>query len=133
MLAILGKTGCGKSTIFNMIAGLTEPTSPPTVFDQRARNTAVLTVQGFITGTIDNKLAAYGAVEMDDYIVAQACQASGIPAGFVRNISDPAQNQALVDAAGTGKPQGAWGGAVYGAYGLYTSYNGALVTYALLA
>src|SRR5258705_8949722 len=27
MLALLGKTSCGKSTIFNMIAGLTEPTS----------------------------------------------------------------------------------------------------------
>ena len=25
MLALLGKTGCGKSTIFNMVAGLTEP------------------------------------------------------------------------------------------------------------
>jgi NitT/TauT family transport system ATP-binding protein len=27
LLALLGKTGCGKSTIFNMIGGLTEPTS----------------------------------------------------------------------------------------------------------
>lgn len=27
MLGLLGKTGCGKSTIFNMIVGLTEPTS----------------------------------------------------------------------------------------------------------
>jgi NitT/TauT family transport system ATP-binding protein len=35
MLAILGKTGCGKSTIFNMIAGLTEPTSGTVRVDGR--------------------------------------------------------------------------------------------------
>jgi len=35
MLALLGKTGCGKSTIFNMIAGLTEPTSGAVTVDGR--------------------------------------------------------------------------------------------------
>ncbi len=35
MLALLGKTGCGKSTIFNMIAGLTEPTSGFVTVDGR--------------------------------------------------------------------------------------------------
>jgi NitT/TauT family transport system ATP-binding protein len=33
MLALLGKTGCGKSTIFNMIAGLTEPTAGAVTVD----------------------------------------------------------------------------------------------------
>ena len=35
MLALLGKTGCGKSTIFNMIAGLTEPTAGVVTVDGR--------------------------------------------------------------------------------------------------
>jgi NitT/TauT family transport system ATP-binding protein len=35
LLALLGKTGCGKSTIFNMIAGLTEPTSGTVTVDGR--------------------------------------------------------------------------------------------------
>lgn len=35
MLALLGKTGCGKSTIFNMIAGLTEPSSGVVTVDGR--------------------------------------------------------------------------------------------------
>lgn len=35
MLALLGKTGCGKSTIFNMVAGLTEPTEGTVRVDGR--------------------------------------------------------------------------------------------------
>ncbi|WP_315834186.1 ABC transporter ATP-binding protein [Bradyrhizobium prioriisuperbiae] len=35
MLALLGKTGCGKSTIFNLIAGLTEPSSGNVTVDGR--------------------------------------------------------------------------------------------------
>jgi NitT/TauT family transport system ATP-binding protein len=33
VLAVVGKTGCGKSTIFNLIAGLAEPTSGRVVVD----------------------------------------------------------------------------------------------------
>ncbi|ARQ02656.1 ABC transporter ATP-binding protein [Pseudorhodoplanes sinuspersici] len=36
MLALLGKTGCGKSTIFNMIAGLTEPSKGRVTVDGHA-------------------------------------------------------------------------------------------------
>jgi len=35
MLALLGKTGCGKSTIFNMVAGLTEPSEGTVRVDGR--------------------------------------------------------------------------------------------------
>ncbi len=35
MLALLGKTGCGKSTIFNMVAGLTEPSQGTVRVDGR--------------------------------------------------------------------------------------------------
>jgi NitT/TauT family transport system ATP-binding protein len=35
LLALLGKTGCGKSTIFNMIAGLSEPSSGTVKVDGR--------------------------------------------------------------------------------------------------
>jgi hypothetical protein len=48
--------------------------------------------------------------------------------GSVRNVSDPLQNAALPSDA-----QGNWGSAVYDVFGLYTSFNGALVTWALLA
>ena len=33
IVAVLGKTGCGKSTIFNLIAGLTEPTERQVAVD----------------------------------------------------------------------------------------------------
>ena len=46
----------------------------------------------------------------------------------MRNLSDPAQSPALPP-----KVQGEWGGAVYDQYGFYTSYNGAVAAWAMLA
>ena len=53
--------------------------------------------------------------------------AAKTPFGSVRNISDPIQNATLPEAMG-----GHWGEAIYTAYGMYTSYNGAITTAALL-
>jgi hypothetical protein len=65
---------------------------------------------------------------MDDAIIAEACVAAGKQFGFVRNISDPVQS-----AAQPAKMQGNWGSTIYDAYGFYTSYNGALAAWAMLA
>jgi hypothetical protein len=59
---------------------------------------------------------------------AEVCQASGVAFGFVRNISDPVQNAAL-----PAEVQGNWGCAIYESYGVYTSYNGAMTAWAMLA
>jgi hypothetical protein len=63
---------------------------------------------------------------MDDAIIAMAA-AGKTPFGSVRNISDPIQNAALTETF-----QGHWGEAIYTAYGMYTSYNGALTAAAIL-
>ncbi|GGA88904.1 hypothetical protein [Puia dinghuensis] len=99
----------------------------PVLHNQTAAGTALLTTSTFVVATTAGNLADFASVEMDDAVIGEACAAAGTHFGFVRNISDPVQNAAL-----PAKIQGAWGSAVYTSYGLYTSYNGALVAWALL-
>jgi nucleoside phosphorylase len=80
-----------------------------------------------VVGALDGDYSTYSCIEMDDAILAQSCHAQDISFGSVRNISDPAQPAGL-----PAKIQAAWGGAVYSAYGFYTSYNSALVTAAII-
>ena len=80
-------------------------------------------------GTTDNGLEKLGCmVEMDDAVVGMACQQQKTAFGFVRNVSDPVINGALPASL-----QDSWAGYIYREQGLYTSYNGALATWALLA
>lgn len=86
----------------------------------------VLTTNGFVIGTTDGKYKNYAAMEMDDAVIGMVCNQEKTNFAVVRNISDPVQNASLPF-----KAQKNWGGAIYTAYGIYTSYNGALCAWAI--
>jgi nucleoside phosphorylase len=100
--------------------------SVPAINNLTVAGTALVTAKSFVVGNTSGNLASFACVEMDDAVIAMA--AAGKTAfGSVRNISDPMQNVALPDAF-----QGHWGEAIYSAYGIYTSYNGAIAAWAVL-
>lgn len=100
----------------------------PQIDNQTGGATALLTTPTFLVGTTDGAYQNYACIEMDDAVIGEVCLKSKTAFGFVRNLSDPVQNASLPT-----KVQGNWGGAIYTAYGLYTSYNGALAAWAMLA
>ena len=108
--------------------GLCAPTSPVALNDLvTPTNVPLLTTATFVVGTTDGQYADYAVIEMDDAVIGKVCQEKGVAFGFVRNVSDPAQNAVLPS-----EVQGNWGSAVYETFGLYTSVNGALTTWALI-
>jgi len=108
--------------------GLSLGDPAPQIYDQTGGGASLLTTSTFVVGTTAGNYQAYTSIEMDDAIIGEACASSGVAFGFVRNVSDPVQNAAL-----PAKVQGNWGSAVYDCYGFYTSYNGALAAWAMLA
>jgi len=99
----------------------------PAINNLTKPGTALVTAKSFVVANTSGNLANFACVEMDDAVLAKAT-AGKSPFGSVRNISDPIQNAALPD-----RVQGNWGEAIYTAYGLYTSYNGALAAWAILS
>lgn len=92
-------------------------------------NLPILTTDFFEFGTTTNRLHEIGCcVEMDDAVVAMVCQELGVEFGFARNISDPVIIGELPPAL-----QRAWAVVTYRRRGLFTSTNGALATWALVA
>lgn len=89
--------------------------------------TPLLTTSTFVVATTSGNFEEFACVEMDDALIAKVCLSGNTSFGFVRNISDPVQNESL-----PAEVQGNWGGVIYNAYGLYTSYNGALASWAIV-
>jgi nucleoside phosphorylase len=100
----------------------------PAINNLTSAGTSLLTTDSFVVATNAGNFNAFACVEMDDAIIANVCQSHSTAFGFVRNISDPVQNSALPSRA-----QGNWGSAVYDTYGLYTSYNGAIAAWGIIA
>ena len=99
----------------------------PKLHNVTPAGTPLLTAATFVVGTTSGDYDQYVCIEMDDAVIAQVCQQQGTQFGFVRNISDPVQNQTLPYC-----DQKGWGSTIYSVYGFYTSYNGALNAWALL-
>jgi hypothetical protein len=108
--------------------GLNLGDAVPQIDDQTGGGASLLTTSTFVVGTTAGTYQNYTSIEMDDAIIAEACASSNTAFGFVRNVSDPVQNAVLPP-----KVQGNWGSAVYDACGFYTSYNGAVAAWAMLA
>ncbi len=107
---------------------LNRPDQTPAIRNLSGGDKSLLTASSFLVGTLDNAYSAYACIEMDDAIVAAECEKEGVRYGSVRNLSDPAQNPKLPS-----KKAGDWGSTIYRAYGLYTSFNGALAAWATIA
>ena len=108
--------------------GLNNADPVPAISDQTGDGSSLLTTPTFVVGTTAGLYQSYVCIEMDDAIIGQVCKTAGVAFGFVRNVSDPVQNAALPT-----NIQGNWGSTIYDCYGFYTSYNGALAAWALLA
>lgn len=103
------------------------PDASPKIHDLTAADTSLLTTSTFVVANTSGNYDDYAVIEMDDAVVGKVCNDYEVPFGFVRNVSDPAQNAELPTDV-----QGNWGSALYDAYGFYTSYNGALAAWAML-
>lgn len=100
----------------------------PLLQNMTGAGTSLLTASSFVVGDSAGNYQNFACIEMDDAVIAQACEAAATSFGFIRNISDPVQNAAL-----PAKVQADWGSAIYDAYGFYTSVNGALAAWGVLS
>jgi hypothetical protein len=77
--------------------------------------------------------APWSALEMDDAAVGALVGAHDIGYVFVRNISDPlVASTTRHGTAIAADDREAWSSLIYEGYGLYTSFNGALATWAAI-
>jgi nucleoside phosphorylase len=76
----------------------------------------------------------FSFLEMDDAVIAREAERMGARYAFIRNISDPIVGSVTQSGQKlTEDVRADWSGLIYTRYGLLTSFNGALATWATIA
>lgn len=115
---------------------INEPLNPESLANpkiQSLKDVPLLTTD-FYYVACDHNSDAYAFLEMDDAIIAREANAMGVDFACIRNVSDPivpshTQNGQVISES----VRGDWSGLIYSTFGLFTSFNGALATWATVA
>lgn len=93
----------------------------------------LLSTDYYFIGTGDDT-EKYSALEMDDAVIGYVAGKAGVDYAFVRNISDPiVPDKTLAGEKICDELRINWSSQIYLSCGMYTSYNGALITWAAIA
>ena len=97
------------------------------------KNIPLLTTDYYFIAT-DNHASQYSVLEMDDTVVGHEAGERGVNYTFIRNISDPViVSESASGSEISGEIRDEWSSLIYQTCGLYTSFNGALTTWACIA
>jgi hypothetical protein len=100
---------------------------------QSLEDTPLLSTDFYAVATEDST-ASFAFLEMDDAIIGKAANALSVRFACIRNISDPVvPDKTRSGATIPDTIRGDWSGLIYNSFGLYTSFNGALATWATIA
>jgi nucleoside phosphorylase len=109
------------------------PESPDAPKIQVLKDAPLLTTDFYYIAN-GNSADAFAFLEMDDAIIAKEANALGVRFACIRNISDPiVPDKTKTGAVISDGVRGDWSGLIYTNFGLYTSFNGALATWATIA
>ncbi len=96
------------------------------------KNIPLLTTDYYFIAT-GSDASQYSALEMDDTVVGHEAGEKGVNYTFVRNISDPVVvSESASGEKIPGEIREEWSSLIYQTCGLYTSFNGALTTWACI-
>lgn len=120
-------------TLADLLNGALDPANLASSRVLAMQGTPLLTTDFYyIAGGPDD--AQWAVLEMDDAVIAYVAGRHGVDYAFVRNVSDPLVP--TTTAAGAAIPasvRDGWSGMIYERFGLYSSFNGALATWAAIA